>query len=407
MLTRQENHVDHLLRNLAEELDIPLSKYDQAVNRYQSVGSHIERVYYPSASGESLCYCQGSFRLGTVVRPIKEGKESDYDIDLVAQLPIAKNKTSPGEVKHLVGNRLKVDARYNRMLKEEGKRCWTIEYAEEDGIGFHLDVLPAISEVIDIQRHLRSLPIPADAEKYAIAITHKDESMYDWRSSNPAGYAEWFEAINRKILPQIDYNERSILVEKHPEIYARVEDVPPMMVKTPLQRAIQIFKRHRDIRFANSKWEKDKPISMIITTITTRSFSGKPASTVLETIRDLITDLRQSSYGGLITKNGGGWYIPNPVNPEENFADKWHEDGDKKARAFFMWLDWLEQDIEQLLHVHDLGKARVLVPALFGDRVASGALNKLESRFGGSVFKQIAHQRVQINHKPESPWQRG
>ena len=407
MLTRQENHVDHLLRNLAEELDIPPSKYEQAVNRYSSVGKHIERGHYPSALGEPLCYCQGSFRLGTVVRPIKEGKETDYDIDLVAQLQIEKDNTQPGVVKHLIGNRLKEDARYQRMLKKEGKRCWTIEYAEEDGIGFHLDVLPAIPETNDTQQHLRTLSIPLDAEKLAIAITHNDAEAYDWRSSNPAGYAGWFETINQKILPQIEFSERTLLVEKYSEIYARVEDVPPMLVKTPLQRAIQLFKRHRDVRFAGSELEKDKPISMIITTITAQAYSDKAAPTLLETIRDLIKALRQTNYAGLIKKDNGQWYIPNPVNPDENFADKWHEKGDRKARAFFQWLDWLEQDIENLIQVHDLRQAKLLVPVVFGDRVASAALNKLEERFGTYLFKRVTPQKVAINHKPQAPWQRG
>ena len=34
-------------------------------------------------------------------------------------------------------------------------------------------------------------------------------------------------------------------------------------------------------------------------------------------------------------KPEGSWYIPNPVNPEENFADRWHENDNRKARAFF------------------------------------------------------------------------
>jgi len=406
MLTRHENHVDHLLRSLSEELDIPPGKYEQAVSRYQSVGNHIERGQYPSITGEPLCYCQGSFQLGTVVRPIKEGKESGYDIDFVAQLPLEKNKTQPGKVKQLIGNRLKEDARYQRMLKKEGKRCWTIEYAEEDGVGFHLDVLPAIPETNDIREHLRKLSTPYDTEKSAIAITHKDQYEYDWRSSNPAGYASWFKAINLMIKPQIDLTERAILVEKHPDIYARVEDVPDMMVKTPLQRAIQIFKRHRDVRFANSQWDTDKPISMIITTIAAAAYSAKPMPTMLETIQNLIRSLRYTNYGGLITKKNGEWYIPNPVNPEENFADKWHENGDRKAKTFFMWLDWLEQDVKRLLQLQNLSRAVVIVPAMFGDRIAIKSLNDLENRFGSSAFGQVTNQRVHINQKPQSPWQR-
>ena len=37
------------------------------------------------------------------------------------------------------------------------------------------------------------------------------------------------------------------LVERR--LYASVEDVPPYEWKTPLQRSIQILKRHRDVMF--------------------------------------------------------------------------------------------------------------------------------------------------------------
>lgn len=405
MLTRRENYTDHLLRGISEALDIPPGKYEQAVKRYESVGKHIDSGTYPGIMGEPSCYCQGSFRLGTVVRPLKEGKESDYDIDLVAQLPQTKDTIQPGELKQRIGDRLKEDSRYKAMLHDEGKRCWTIQYAEEDGIGFHLDVLPAIPEDAEKRSRLIELFVPEHLGNTAIAITHKERTHeYQWKSSNPAGFAIWFQNVNRVGFEKVQLNERALIQEKYTDIYARVEDVPDLVIRTPLQRVIQLLKRYRDIRFSNHPQEKDKPISMIITTIAAKAYESNPAETLYETILHILKILRQPGYGGLIKKENGEWYIPNPVNPEENFADKWHKNADSKAKAFFMWLDWLEQDIHQLINEQDIQKAGLLLSPLFGERVVRASLTGFENRFGIITQEIVTRPQVAMKNTAPSPW---
>ena len=52
--------------------------------------------------------------------------------------------------------------------------------------------------------------------------------------------------------------------------------------KTPLQRAVQILKRHRDIMFAG---DEDKPVSIIITTLAAKAYQGEGSITeALQTI---------------------------------------------------------------------------------------------------------------------------
>jgi len=156
-----EKQYSEFLLQYAEGLDIPPSKYQQAVQRYEAVGKWLSNESYDDCDGiEPIIYPQGSFRLGTVIRPMKNSKEGDYDIDLVCELPIKKSSTQPEKIKKLVGDRLKEHGTYQSMLDKEGRRCWTINYAEEDDIGFHLDVLPSIPERIDYNN-------------MAIAITHK------------------------------------------------------------------------------------------------------------------------------------------------------------------------------------------------------------------------------------------
>lgn len=142
-MTVTKHNLSQLLEEIAKELDISPTKYKLAVSRYEAVGTWLNEGDYEDFVGEITIYPQGSFRLGTVVRPVREQIEKDYDIDLVCEFVEQANHTLPKKVKHRVGNRLKQHDTYKSMLDEEGKRCWTLQYAEQEGAGFHLDVLPS------------------------------------------------------------------------------------------------------------------------------------------------------------------------------------------------------------------------------------------------------------------------
>jgi Adenylyl/Guanylyl and SMODS C-terminal sensor domain len=65
-----------------------------------------------------------------------------------------------------------------------------------------------------------------------------------------------------------------------------IEDVPEWQVKTPLQRAIQILKSHRDVRFQGDP--ENRPVSIILITlpeITSAEHSEKPAWPMLQVYR--------------------------------------------------------------------------------------------------------------------------
>lgn len=134
---------------------------------------------------------------------------------------------------------------------EESKRCWTLKYVDEDN--FHIDILP-------------SVPLNEKDDGY-IAITDKTKSnyfdvSYDWETSNPKGYAQWFRIF------------RSILsIEKNcKRFYASIEKVPEYKVKTPLQRIVQILKRHAEVCFEDDI--ENKPSSIIITTLAAKQYQS-------------------------------------------------------------------------------------------------------------------------------------
>lgn len=401
-LSEVELQFDEILEDISSSLDIPPSKYKQAVDRYLAVGNHLEQGNYPGVTGLPDIYPQGSFRLGTIVRPLKDGEESDYDIDLVCQMPMAKEDTAPKSLKLMVGTRLKEDANYKRMIDEEGRRCWTLEYAEEDGIGFHMDILPSIPADDKSMRLLNERNINSRYYKYAIDLTEKDKitKTYSWKDggSNPEGYAKWFDDI-KTCYPDymgISFKQKKLIFESivdknNKPIFASIDDVPEPLVRTPLQRAIQILKRHRDFHFKENP--DNKPISMIITTLAALAYENelKLYSTLLCIIRKL-TDYKQLSEvyretSGLIQKVDGQWWIPNPVNPDENFADRWDNE---KADTFFQWLRKVKQDFDSVLKQKGgfLEISKILGPVL-GQKVINNAFEKNAKRKRAAIDSRI------------------
>ncbi len=396
-MTIDLHNYSKFLENVAAELDIPPNKYQVAVNRYEAVGHWLEDGKYRGCEGKPSIYPQGSFRLGTVVRPIRGGIEADYDIDLVCELPIAKHMTDARSVKMMVGNRLHENDRYRDLLDKEGKRCWTLEYAEQDGIGFHLDVLPSVPD---------SRGGPLDT---SIAITNKQGETYNWSASNPRGYGKWFDERNRGAFVRVLTEQKRSILSRTSGIYASVDDVPDQLVRTPLQRSLQIMKRHRDVRFNNKRNNGHAPISIIITTLAAQFYQGD--SDVYSALKGIITQLhahavlvengnvdpRIAPASQIRRTPGGGWHIGNPVDPEENFADRWHEDNHARARAFFSWVEALKEDFVDITTAYQTESVRNRLAAALGPSVVSSHLGLI------APPPAFSPPRIHIS-TPVKPW---
>lgn len=389
------------LEQVASDIDIPPGKYQDAVDHYRAVGRWLEEGEYPGCQGEPTIYVQGSFRLGTVVRPIRNGIEACYDIDLVCEMPLRKDQTTPGDVKSMVGNRLGQHGTYQKLLDDEGRRCWTLEYAEQDGIGFHLDVLPAV-------------PDARDSIDTSIAITNKAGNMYAWSASNPRGYGAWFDNKNAAAFARAAFAQKKTIQRRAFLIYESIDDVPDQLVRTPLQRSIQLMKRHRDLRFNHHERIDYAPISIIITTLAAQLYANEPDA--YSALTGIVGKLRahaalvegktieRSLAGmGLIQRRPDGtWYIGNPVNPAENFADRWHEDNHARARAFFAWVNALQKDLLDILGGTD---QRLLKEHLSRALGAPAVTKHFEILVSPTVAVLDAPPRIHIA-KPAKPWRK-
>ncbi|HEY3382584.1 MAG TPA: hypothetical protein VGK32_12495 [Vicinamibacterales bacterium] len=322
-----------LLDTIAEYLDIPRSYYEKAAARHRSLGDWLSRAESRVAAFEPQVRPQGSFRYGTVVRPINP--HDDYDLDHVTILAASKTAMTQRQLKELYGAEIRDYAEAHGILQpvEEKHRCWRLPYADE--VRFHLDSLPCLPEEPGVIRMIALRGVPYDLAAQAVAITDRRHPLYDQittalLSSNPDGFAAWFEGRTRPVAT--DRIKR--LLEA--SVYASVEDVPPYEWKTPLQRSIQLLKRHRDVMFEKAR---DKaPISMVITNLATHAYGGEAdlflaLEQILTGMPRFVRDLRPR--------------VPNPADPAEDYADKWARDPSLEDN-FWAWHTQAKVDVARL-----------------------------------------------------------
>ncbi|MFG1706476.1 nucleotidyltransferase [Nonomuraea sp. M3C6] len=303
-----------LINGAVELLDISPHLHETAVERYEEVGAWLA----DNGGTDWKIYPQGSFLLGTVVRPFR--LTGEYDIDLVCWLPLAKESTTQQELKDRVGGHLTAYRRWkvrqghadSPLNIESSRRCWQLGY-----YGFHLDVLPSI----------------ADIERPPTGILLTDKNLRAWQRSNPRGYAAWFQDQARP--------RRVIEAKGHPG----VADVPAWQTRNTLQRVVQVLKWHTMLMFEDDP--DNRPPSILVTTLAAHAYQSDI---------DLFTALRNVLDGmpHFITKPGGTWWVPNPAHQGENFTDKWNEYPERRV-AFYRWFDEIRRLVDGLAAMEGKG----------------------------------------------------
>jgi hypothetical protein len=389
------NQEEMILETLVEELDLPDSAYEIAKNRYEDLGEWFNRDNSTLKTNNVHIFPQGSFMLGTAIRPVQE--DAEYDLDLACKLREGVNKSSHSqkELKGLVGDELET-YRKARGIKEElveKHRCWCLEY--QDNISFHMDIVPAIpaddlkkSYLLESMNKFGNTEhVAKDASRLAVSITDDRDLSYtsisdDWNISNPEGYGVWFA-------DKMETIQKRTLLEK-----ARVDDLPIFKRKTPLQRCIQLLKRHRDIMFKD--YEDSKPISIIITTLAARAYNGE--TEVVSALTNILENLPEML-------NSSEPRVPNPVNPEEDFADKWGMEKYSDLRLednFHIWVRQAQSDFQSITKSHD----PVILNESFNNKFAVNlGRDTIKEKLGLGGSKGVAIKpKEHIIQEPSKPW---
>ena len=389
-----------MIEEIINSIEIPPSAYDKAIKRYEDLGDWFKRPESKCYEFDAHIYAQGSFRLGTVVSPLNPKDEYDLDAGCRLRKGIKKNTHTQKYLKELIGYEVEAyrQARKieNRLLEKD--RCWRLQYADE--LGFHLDVVPSISEEAARRQTLqesmikfgsiKDLSLATSVANLTGAITDKSRPDYpmislDWRNSNTLGFALWFDSRMRLAAP---IQKRAMLEAKA----AQVDPLPTRKWNSPLQQCVKILKRHRDIKF--QKNPDGKPISIIITTLAAVAYEGEDnVEAAMQTVL--------SRMGRLVQPQNPR--VPNPVNPSEDFADKWSSpDGIrlKLEQNFWDWLKSAQADFSDLGSTDDVEILTERAMSKYGAILKASELKKKVGAFGATILpagKGLAEQ------KPKSP----
>lgn len=334
-------------------LDIPAELHASAVTHYQEVAHWLGEHALISCD----IYPQGSFRLGTVVRP--DSGNGEYDIDLVFRLSRRKEDVTQRELRDEVGRLLRG---YVRWKKQHGggegptgcelrRRCWTLEYPHH---GFHMDVLPSIPDV----------------EYGASGILLTDKNLQRWQHSNPIGYAHWFRGRSTELQTRL----RAAAHERD----VSIDEVPEWEFRTTLQRVVQVLKWHAMDFFADDP--DNRPPSILITTLAAQAYAGET---------ELFTAIQRALAGmeRFVENRNGVWWVPNPAHEEENFADKWREYPERRD-AFFNWRSDISSALCDAARLDGAGLPAVA--ARLERSFGSGPIRRAAQRYGDVMRERTA-----------------
>lgn len=351
MFDTSANLISRLLRDTVSVLDIPAELHEAATREYMRAADWLAS----RDDGEEgwQVYPQGSFLLGTVVLPFGS---DEYDVDSVCLRSIDKTATTQERLKEEVGHALAAYQRAHAHLPDgpidldERTRCWTLNY--RSSLRFHLDELPAI-------------PNP-EASPTGILIT--DRKLREWQRSDPKAFAAWF-----KQRAAVEFFEKRLRLAEARS--TAPEAVPEWEVKTTLQRVVQVLKLHRNRHFADDP--DSRPASILLATLAAHSYRGEVE------LYDAVVSTAQDMPNHVLEGPDGVW-VPNPVEPRENFADRWKERPVLEQR-FYEWLERLEEDLKQADSARGQGLDRVVsyLSESFGEDPVVKAAGRL-----GDAYRQ-------------------
>lgn len=310
MLNRDKD----ILKSLSD-LDLSPTMEKNARDKYDALAKYLDEQGL-----DSDFYPQGSFLIGTTIRPYRDGKNHDYDLDVLAILKRKKEDTDAKSVKNDVGDCIKESGIYSEKLEKEDRNCWTLKYAKvADGIGFSLDIVPSVYEDVSIKNDIIKSGVSYSNAEKTVAITNKELSDYDWLTSNPLGFGDWFlEISNKHLSTDMKSEQYNNLPYDIRMVFESAEKIPTYYYRSNLQKAVQFIKRHRDIYYDRSKLIGDKPSSILISALVADSIKNEWNLSISDIVIAFIVGFRNKSIS--LMQDGK---ILNPVDLRENLIERY------------------------------------------------------------------------------------
>ena len=321
-----------LLSRLLAKLDLTPTQRADLKRSYDAVTEALLKSKTLQGILDKLKLCpQGSVRAGTVVKP---STDVDFDLDVLCWMVFLENGHTPAHVWRLVWDALGEHGTYASM-RQPKPRCIRLQFAA----GYHLDITPAIP----------------DPHRPAPVIWVPDTKLQAWSPSNPIGFCDsWLHVIAAQLPTTIvTLSAESVpngeLVAAANSRQDKVEPIPDEegFRKAPLLKLIQLVKYFRDHAYEED--DKDKPSSILLTTITAQAYE-KNLHSGHRSLNQFLVAVLSAIKAQVIVEYQYDTFkcsVMNPVDWRENFADKWTF---QTYSTFIRWADTLSSRIEMLMN---------------------------------------------------------
>lgn len=341
-----------LLDRVLAEIELTATQRAQAVQSYETVTRWLVKPDMPVQPFGAHLFPQGSMRLGTTVRPIAQDV---HDLDIMCLLRHGGDWLAPDRALGLIWDALGLHGTY-REMRRRMRRCVRLVYARQ----FNIDITPGVPD-----QFFDHAPLFVP-----------DRELRVWCSSHPVGFANWFDRA-AEVKP-ILLATFSAIEGRKAAANARIEPLPVHgeFDKTPLQRITQLLKRDRDEHFQSDLVHR--PSSILITTLTARAYSAEvlvPAASLFEFVIRVVARIDQFIAVELRTGTRR-YHVANPVNAEENFAERWTL---ASYEAFKRWQSGLVQRMRLVADAKGKGSDVMLdrLSGGFGEKQVKAAANAL------------------------------
>ncbi len=331
-LNNKNAQIDDLLARAAEKLQLDKTRREKIESSYNAVQEVLENDpdYFNSKNFE--IYPQGSIKIGTTVKPLSK---NEFDLDIVLHIQDSiYEKTDPLKVFNELKRVLQANGTYKEKV-EPKTRCVRLNYSGD----YHMDILPGCQHNAN--------------DKNKIVIP--DRELKEWLISNPRGYAIWFlnkaETITRTLL------EKAYAAEEIPS--------DDFAAKKPLQRAVQIIKRYRDLFF--EKTPHYATSSIVLTTLAGQLYQNQDS--IFETIDSIISQIHKKVNLSRLKRIK----VLNPVDSDEDFTDKW-ETETKYYSEFIRFIESLHQNWQKLKENNGIIEESNILKSVVGDSIYSDSI---------------------------------
>lgn len=321
---------EELLARIAQSLQLDATRKKRMEDAYNAISKFLNEDQGFFKNIQSDVYVQGSTAIGATCKPIKK---NEFDLDIVVHIKHLFTNYTPDQIYNELVKVIENSGIYKDKI-EKKKRCIRINYAND----FHMDIMPGCIKLIFDDKNIK---VP-------------DRELKNWTDSNPRGYIEWFLNKSKTVAPSLLENYRKQLIN----LKAEVEDLPKddFYSKTPLQRAVQLIKRYRDIYF--EKNDTFATSSIVLTTLMAHFYGGE--TSIYNTLENTVSRIKDNYLTSL--KSQQKFRVLNPLNKDEDFTDKWSSE---HYAQFFAFIEDFYKEWEAIKQTFDKSATDYII--LFGE----------------------------------------